>query len=68
MIRVLTWPFRILWSFIGVIFLGIGKLLTLLLGLALTITGVVLACTLVGAVVGVPLAIFGVLMMVRSLF
>lgn len=68
MIRVLTWPFRMVWSLLGVIFLAAGKLLTLLLGLALAVLGVVLTGSIIGAGIGIPLLIFGVLLMIRSLF
>lgn len=68
MIRVLTWPFRIVWSLVGVLFLAVGKLVTLLLGLTFTGVGIALTCTIVGAVVGIPLIIFGAVTMVRSLF
>ena len=47
MIRVLTWPFRMVWSLLGVIFLAAGKLLTLLIGLALAAVGVVLILSLI---------------------
>lgn len=68
MIRVLTWPFRMVWSLLGVIFLAAGKLLTLLIGLALAAVGVVLIGSIVGAGIGIPLLILGVLLMIRSLF
>jgi len=38
------------------------------LGLVLMIVGVVVSLTVVGAIIGVPLAIFGFMLMVRSLF
>ena len=57
MIRVLTWPFRMVWSLLGVIFLAAGKLLTLLIGLALAAVGVVLIGSIVGAGIGIPLLI-----------
>ncbi|MBQ6692685.1 MAG: hypothetical protein IJN00_05070, partial [Clostridia bacterium] len=68
MLRVLFWPFKMLWSFVGVVFLAIGKLMSLLLGLLITVIGAVLCATLVGAIVGIPLIILGVTMMIRSLF
>lgn len=68
MLRVLFWPFKMLWSFVGVVFLAIGKLMSLLLGLLITVIGAVLSATLVGAIVGIPLVILGVTMMIRSLF
>ncbi len=68
MLRVLFWPFKMLWSFVGVIFLAIGKLMSLLLGLLITVLGAVISATLVGAIVGIPLIILGITMMIRSLF
>ena len=40
MLRVLTWPFRMVWSFVGMIFLGIGKLFSMILGIILAVLGV----------------------------
>lgn len=68
MFRVLTWPFRMVWSFIGMLFLAIGKLVSLILGLALIVAGVVATLTVVGAIVGIPLIIAGVLLFFRSFF
>jgi hypothetical protein len=39
-----------------------------ILGLVFMIVGVVVSLTVVGAIVGVPLAIFGFLLILRSLF
>jgi len=39
-----------------------------LLGLLIMILGVILCFTIVGAVVGIPLAIFGFTMMIRGFF
>jgi hypothetical protein len=39
-----------------------------LLGLVFLIVGVVLTVTVIGAIVGVPFIIFGLLLMVRGLF
>ena len=68
MLRVLTWPFRMVWSFNGIVFLGIGKLLSMLLGVILAAIGVALCCTIIGAIIGVPLVVLGVAMFLRSLF
>ncbi|MDD5919531.1 MAG: hypothetical protein PUD73_10670 [bacterium] len=68
MLRVLTWPFRMVWSFVGMIFLGIGKLFSMILGIILAVVGVALSYTIVGAIVGIPLIVLGVTMFFRSLF
>ena len=67
MLRVLTWPFRMVWSFIGIVFLGIGKLLSMLLGVILAAIGVALCCTNIGAIIGVPLVVLGVAMFLRAI-
>lgn len=61
MIRVLLWPFTALIALLG-------RLLAALLGLALMIAGVVLTLSVVGAPLGVPLFVFGLLLAIRSLF
>ena len=49
---------------------AMSKLITLavILGLVFLIVGVVLTATVVGAIVGIPFIIFGLLLMVRGLF
>ena len=60
--------FNLVWSLVGVIFLGIGKLFSMILGLILAAAGVALSCTIIGAIVGIPLIVLGVTMFFRSLF
>ena len=62
------WPFWLIWRFvIGVIELT-GRLVGAILGLVFMIVGVVVSLTIVGLIVGVPLIIFGFLLLIRSLF
>ena len=68
MLRVLSWPFRMFWSFIGFLFLAIGKIISLILSLVLIFAGIIVTMTVVGAIVGIPLIIVGVLLFIRSLF
>lgn len=62
------WPVAVLWALLAFIVRSLGRILCALLGLALMAAGVALTLTLVGAVVGVPLAAFGFLLLVRALF
>lgn len=57
----LLWPFTALIKLLGRIVAG-------LLGLAFMIAGVALTMTVLGAPVGVPMFIFGLLLTIRSLF
>jgi hypothetical protein len=65
---VLLWPFVMLWALVGFVLRAVGRILCAVLGLALMAAGVALTLTVVGAIVGVPLAAFGLLLLVRALF
>lgn len=62
------WPFVALWDLLAGIIKVTGRLIAMLLGLVLMIVGVALTLTVVGAIVGVPLLIFGFTLAVRGLF
>ena len=46
----------------------VGRLIASLIGLAILIVGIVLCATVIGAIIGIPLVIFGFLLMVRGIF
>jgi hypothetical protein len=62
------WPFVALWRFVTWIFGFTGRILAVVLGLALMIVGVLASLTVIGAIIGVPLAIVGFLLVLRGLF
>jgi hypothetical protein len=62
------WPFVALWDLLTFILRATGRVVAVLLGLLLMIAGVVLAMTVIGAPVGIPLAIFGFLLTIRGFF
>lgn len=62
------WPFVALWRLVTFIFEAIGRLLAMLLGVALMFVGVLLSLTVIGAIIGIPLIVFGFLLMLRGLF
>lgn len=64
----LLWPFVAIWNLVVWIVSLTGRLIAVFLGLVLIIAGVILTLTVVGAVVGIPLATFGILLMVRGLW
>ena len=61
-------PFVALWRLLALILEFTGRILGVVLGLALIMVGILLSMTVVGAIVGVPLVIFGTLLMVRGIF
>jgi hypothetical protein len=68
MVNALRWPFRAIWRLITWAFELTGRFLAVVIGVVLMIVGVVVSLTIVGAIVGVPLAIFGFLLVLRGLF
>jgi hypothetical protein len=62
------WPFYALWRLLTLILNATGRLVVAVLGIALMVVGLVIALTVVGAPVGIPLAILGFLLLLRALF
>jgi len=64
----LLWPFAAIWWLISFILQLTGRLVAAVLGLVFMVVGAILTVTIVGAIVGIPLIIFGFLLMLRSIF
>ncbi len=62
------WPFVAVWRLVTGILALTGRLVAALLGFVLMVVGIVVSLTIVGAVIGVPLVIFGFMLMLRSIF
>ncbi len=62
------WPLIWIWNLIARIVLLTGRMVAVILGLALMLVGVVLIITVVGAIAGIPLLIVGILLVVRGLW
>jgi len=62
------WPFLALWRLVTGILVLTGRLVAVILGLVFVLVGALLSATVIGAIVGVPLALFGVLLVFRGLF
>jgi len=62
------WPFAALWKLLAVIVELTGRFVAMVLGIVFIIVGVILSLTIVGAIVGVPLAIIGLLLLLRGIF
>jgi hypothetical protein len=64
----LLWPFVAVWDLVVWIVNLTGRLIAMILGLVFLIAGVILTLTVVGAVIGIPLGAFGILLMIRGLW
>ena len=62
------WPFVALWKLLAVIVEMTGRFVAMVLGIVLIIVGVIVSLTIIGAIVGVPLAIIGLLLLLRGIF
>jgi hypothetical protein len=67
-IPLLLWPFYAIWRLLTLILELVGRLLCAILGIVLMAAGVAISLSIIGAIVGVPLASFGFLLLVRSIF
>lgn len=62
------WPFAALWKLIAVIVEMTGRFVAMVLGVVFIIVGVIVSLTIIGAIVGIPLAIIGLLLLLRGIF
>ena len=67
-VPILLWPFYAVWRLLTFVLNLVGRLLCSILGIALMIAGVLIAMSVVGAPLGIPLAALGFLLLVRALF
>ena len=63
-----AWPFWALWRLVSWIVIFAGRLVAVVLGGVLMIAGILLSITIIGALLGVPLFIVGILLVFRGLF
>ena len=64
----ILWPFVALWRLIAMIVEFTGRIVAVVLGAVLMIVGIIVSLTVIGAIVGIPLAILGLLLVLRGLF
>lgn len=62
------WPFVALWRLLAFLLGLTGRLVLGVVGLVFMIAGLILTVTLIAAPVGIPLAVVGVLLVLRSIF
>ena len=62
------WPFAAIWNLLALILNITGRVLAGILGVVLMIIGIAITMTVVAAPIGIPIAIFGLLLAIRSVF
>jgi hypothetical protein len=64
----IVWPFKAFWRLIAVIVGFTGRLVAVVIGAVLMILGGLVSLTIVGAIIGIPLAVVWLLIVLRGLF
>lgn len=64
----LLWPFWAVWRLVVWTVGFCGRFITVILGLVLMLAGTLISLTVIGMIVGVPLFLFGLLLVFRGLF
>jgi uncharacterized membrane protein (DUF106 family) len=64
----LLWPFVAVWRLVTFILSITGRFIAVVLGFVLGVVGFLLTVTIIGAIVGVPMMVLGLLLVLRGLF
>ena len=64
----ILWPFEAIWWLVSTILSLTGRLVIIVLGVVFMLAGGLISATLIGAVLGIPILFFGVLLVLRGLF
>jgi len=67
-VPILLWPFKAIREFVTWILKLTGRLVAAIIGLVITIIGFILTILVISAPVGIPMMVFGFLLMVRGVF
>lgn len=62
------WPFWAVWRLVEFILQLTGRLVAVIIGLVLMVAGALVTLTVIGAIIGIPLFIIGLLLVFRGLF
>jgi hypothetical protein len=67
-VPVFLWPFYAIWRLLTFVLEFVGRVLCALFGIGLMVFGVAITLSVVGAPLGIPLASFGFLLLIRAIF
>lgn len=66
--KFILWPFMLIFNLISGIINLTGRFIGIVLGMVLMMLGLVATITIIGGIIGIPLIIFGFLLMIKSIF
>ena len=64
----LLWPFKAVWDLLTWILRISGRLVAAGIGLTIAIVGTILTVLVISAPIGIPMMVFGFMLMVRGIF
>ena len=64
----ILWPIAALWDLLAFVLRCTGRLIAAIVGLAMMAVGLALSATVIASPLGVPIAILGFLLLLRSVF
>lgn len=67
-VPILLWPFYAIWRLLTFVLKLVGRIVCALIGIAFMAVGVAITVTVLAAPIGIPLAAFGFLLVIRALF
>jgi hypothetical protein len=62
------WPLIALWRLLATIVELTGRFVAIVLGLVLMLAGFLVSLTIIGAIIGIPLMIIGLMLAIRGIF
>ena len=62
------WPSAAIWKLLAVIVELTGRLVAMILGIVLMLVGGIISLTVIGTIVGIPLAVVGLLLFLKGMF
>jgi uncharacterized membrane protein HdeD (DUF308 family) len=64
------WPFililKLLWNLVTLVVSAVGRTAAIVLGVVLILVGMLLSLTIIGAIVGIPMMLIGVVLLIRA--
>lgn len=66
MLKVILWPFWLIWAFVGFLFELVGRFLAGVIGLVFILIGCIITATVIGAIIGIPLIFTGFALLVKA--
>ena len=67
-VPLLLWPFYAMWRLLTFVLEVVGRLIAVLLGLALMAAGLAITMTTMAAPIGIPITVVGFLLVIRAMF